>query len=267
MFDEFLKKLIDVGTSAGLKLLYAALILIIGLKLSSFLVKRFDKSPAYARLDPGVKSFLKSGTKVLLYVLVFLTAAYTVGIPMTSFMTILASCGLAIGLALQGSLSNLAGGLMILLFKPFKVGDFILANGQEGTVKSITVFYTFLHSPDNKVVTIPNGTITSGDVVNYWTLDKARLDIPFCTAYSDDIDKTREVVLAVAAARENVLSDPAPEVLLDKMNDSSLDFILRVWVAGKDYWDARFGLTEEVKKALDKNHITIPFPQLDVHQK
>ncbi len=265
--DHFLENLIELGTTAGLKLLYAILILVIGLKLAGFLVKRFDKSPAYARLDPGVKSFLKSGTKVVLYVLVFLTAAYTIGIPMTSFMTILASCGLAVGLALQGSLSNLAGGLMILLFKPFKVGDFILANGQEGTVKAITVFYTILHSPENKVVTIPNGTITSGDVVNYWALDKTRLDIPFSTAYEDDIDKTRDVVLAVAASRENVLSDPKPEVLLDKMDSSSLNFILRVWVAGKDYWDARFGLTEEVKKALDKNDITIPFPQLDVHQK
>ncbi len=265
--QQFLDKLIDLGTAAGLKLLYAIIILVVGLKLSSFLVKRFDKSPAYAKLDPSVKSFLKSGAKVLLYVLVFLTAAYVIGIPMTSFMTILASCGLAVGLALQGSLSNLAGGLMILLFKPFKVGDFIEANGEQGTVEAITIFYTILHSPENRVVTIPNGTITSGDVVNYWTLDKARLDIPFCTAYADDIDKTRDVVLAVAAARDNVLADPAPQVLLDKMNESSLDFILRVWVEGKDYWDARFGLAEEVKKALDKNNITIPFPQLDVHQK
>ena len=265
--QQFLEKLIDLGTAAGLKLLYALIILVVGLKLSSFLVKRFDKSPAYRKLDPSVKSFLKSGTKVLLYILVFLTAAYIIGIPMTSFMTILASCGLAVGLALQGSLSNLAGGLMILLFKPFKVGDFIEANGEQGTVEAITIFYTILHSPENRVVTIPNGTITSGDVVNYWTLDKARLDIPFCTAYADDIDKTREVVLAVAAARDNVLTDPAPQVLLDKMNESSLDFILRVWVAGKDYWDARFGLAEEVKKALDANNITIPFPQLDVHQK
>ena len=265
--QQFLDKLIDLVTAAGLKLLYAIIILVVGLKLSSFLVKRFDKSPAYAKLDPSVKSFLKSGAKVLLYILVFLTAAYVIGIPMTSFMTILASCGLAVGLALQGSLSNLAGGLMILLFKPFKVGDFIEANGEQGTVEAITIFYTILHSPENRVVTIPNGTITSGDVVNYWTLDKARLDIPFCTAYADDIDKTREVVLAVAAARENVLADPAPQVLLDKMNESSLDFILRVWVEGKDYWDARFGLAEEVKKALDANGITIPFPQLDVHQK
>ena len=265
--QQFLDKLIDLGTAAGLKLLYAIIILVVGLKLSSFLVKRFDKSPAYAKLDPSVKSFLKSAAKALLYILVFLTAAYVVGIPMTSFMTILASCGLAVGLALQGSLSNLAGGLMILLFKPFKVGDFIEANGEQGTVKSITIFYTILHSPENKVVTIPNGTITSGDVVNYWALDNVRLDIPFCTAYDDDIDKTREVVLAVAAARDNVLESPAPEVLLDKMNESSLDFILRVWVEGKDYWDARFGLAEEVKKALDKNNITIPFPQLDVHQK
>lgn len=265
--EQFLQKLIDLGTSAGLKLLYAILILVIGLKLSSFLVKRFDKSPAFSKLDPSLKSFLKSGTKVLLYILVFLTAAYVIGIPMTSFMTILASCGLAVGLALQGSLSNLAGGLMILLFKPFKVGDFILANGQEGTVQAITIFYTILHSPENKVVTIPNGTITSGDVVNYWTLGKTRIDIPFSTAYSDDIDKTREVVLAVASARENVLTDPAPEVLLDKMNESSLDFILRVWADGKDYWDIHFGLAEEVKKALDKNSITIPFPQLDIHQK
>ncbi len=265
--EQFLQKIIDIGTTAGLKILYALIILIVGIKLTGFLVKRFDKSPAYAKLDPSLKSFLKSGAKALLYILVFLTAAYVIGIPMTSFMTILASCGLAIGLALQGSLSNLAGGLMILLFKPFKVGDFIEANGEQGTVQSITIFYTILHSPENRVVTIPNGTITSGDVVNYWMLDKARLDIPFSTAYDDDIDKTREVVLEVAAAWDIVLDDPAPAVLLDKMDSSSLNFILRVWVEGKNYWDAHFGLAEDIKKALDKNGITIPFPQLDIHQK
>ena len=265
--QQFLEKLIDLGTTAGIKLLYAILILVVGLKLSSFLVKRFDKSPAYAKLDPSLKSFLKSGAKALLYTLVFLTAAYVVGIPMTSFMTILASCGLAVGLALQGSLANLAGGLMILLFKPFKVGDFIEASGKQGTVKAITIFYTIIRTLDNYVVTIPNGTITSGDVINYLTLEKARLDVPFCTAYADDIDKTREVVLAVANASDIVLSDPAPLVLLDKMDNSSLNFVLRVWAAGPNYWDARFVLAESVKKALDAQGITIPFPQLDVHQK
>ncbi len=259
------KELIQRATSVGLNLLGALLVLIVGIKVSKWLIKWLEKGRAFQKLDAGVRTFLLSALHVVLLALVFLTAAYILGIPTTSFLTVLASAGLAIGLALQGSLSNLAGGLMILIFKPFRVGDFIEVNGKSGTVHDITVFYTILHAPDNKVITIPNGTVTAGDITNYWTLEQVRLDVPCSTAYDADIARTREVLLAVAAARAEILTDPAPQVVLDKMGESSLDYILRVWVCGRDYWQTRYALNEAVKTAFDHNGIGIPFPQLDIH--
>lgn len=263
--QAFLEKLIEIGTTAGLKILYAAIILIVGMKLSKFVIKLLNKSRGFNKLDAGVRSFIQSALKIVLFALVFISAAYVVGIPITSFITILASCGLAIGLALQGALSNLAGGLMILIFKPFKVGDFIDANGKMGTVNDITIFYTIIHTADNRVVTIPNGTITSSDIMNYSALDTVRLDIPASTSYSDGIDKTRQVLLDLAKSNELVLSSPEPMVFLDKMNSSSLDYVLRVWVNTGDFWKVKFELTEGVCRAFEENEISIPFPQIDVH--
>ena len=265
--QKILDRLAEAVTNVGLKLIFTALILVIGLKLSKWVIKWINRGHGYSKLDAGVRTFINSALKIVLNALVVLTAAYVLGIPMTSFMTVLASCGLAVGLALQGALSNLAGGLMILIFKPFRVGDYIETNGKTGTVHDITVFYTVLYTADNHVVTIPNGTVMAGDVVNYWQKEEVRLDIPCSTSYSDDIDKTRDVLLTLASETPEALDTPAPEVILTTMNSSSLDFVMRIWVKSGDYWKVKLSLPEQVKKAFDKNGISIPFPQLDVHTK
>ncbi len=263
----FLDEIIKIGASAGLKLLYAVIIVAVGLKLNKLIIKWLNKGHGYKKLDASVRTFIDSAVRIVLLILVFVTAAYVIGIPITSFLTLLASCGLAVGLALQGALSNLAGGLMILIFKPFKVGDFIDANGKTGTVTNITVFYTIIKTYDGKVVTIPNGTITASDITNYWELGISRLDIKCSTSYDDDIDRTREVLLALASEDERVLKNPPPKVMLDCMNSSSLDFIFAIWVNSKDYWDVKYDMNEKVKKTFDRNGISIPYPQLDVHTK
>jgi small conductance mechanosensitive channel len=171
----------------------------------------------------------------------------------------------AVGLALQGALSNFAGGLMILIFKPFKVGDFIENGAVMGTVKDITIIYTILHTVDNKVVTIPNGTLTNSNVINYSALPSRRVDIKFSAGYHDDIEKVKSVLMGVAEAHEKVLKDPAPFVRLTAQGSSSLDYTFRVWCAGPDYWDVYFDMMERVKMAFDENGISIPFQQVDVH--
>ena len=187
------------------------------------------------------------------------------GIPTTSFITALASCGVAIGLALQGALGNLAGGIMILIFKPFKIGDYITTASNSGTVSNITIMYTVLKTPDNKVITIPNGTLTNSVIENYSSSDKRRVDLVFTTAYDCDIDKVREILLAAANGHAKVLHEPEPFARLTKHGDSSLEYTMRVWCNADDYWDVNFDLIETVKRDFDANGISIPYPQMDVH--
>lgn len=259
---EYLKQL---GTDVGLKIVFGILVLFIGFKIAKWVVKLVSKGRAFQKLDKSVQSFLLSFVKVILYALVIASAAIIWGIPTTSFMTIFTSAGVAIGLALQGALSNFAGGLMILIFKPFKIGDFIENGAVMGTVKDITIIYTILHTVDNKVVTIPNGTLTNSNVINYSTLPVRRVDIKFSAGYHDDIDKVKSVLMSVAEAHEKVLKDPAPFIRLTAQAASSLDYTFRVWVNGADYWEVYFDMMERVKKAFDENGISIPFQQVDVH--
>ena len=259
---EYLKQL---GTDVGLKLLFGLVVLFVGFKLAKWVVKLVSKGRAFGKLDESVKSFLLSFIKIVLYSLVIASAAIIWGIPTTSFLTIFTSAGVAVGLALQGALSNFAGGLMILIFKPFKVGDFIENGAVMGTVKDITIIYTILHTVDNKVVTIPNGTLTNSNVINYSALPSRRVDIKFSAGYHDDIEKVKKVLMSVAESHEKVLKDPAPFVRLVAQGPSSLDYTFRVWCSGADYWDVYFDMMERVKKAFDENGITIPFQQVDVH--
>ena len=259
---EYLKQL---GTDVGLKIVFGILVLFIGFKIAKWVVKLVSKGRAFQKLDKSVQSFLLSFVKIILYALVIASAAIIWGIPTTSFMTIFTSAGVAIGLALQGALSNFAGGLMILIFKPFKIGDFIENGAVMGTVKDITIIYTILHTVDNKVVTIPNGTLTNSNVINYSTLPVRRVDIKFSAGYHDDIDKVKSVLMSVAEAHEKVLKDPAPFIRLTAQAASSLDYTFRVWVNGADYWEVYFDMMERVKKAFDENGISIPFQQVDVH--
>ena len=194
-----------------------------------------------------------------------ITIASILGIPATSFITILASCGVAVGLALQGTLSNFAGGLMLLLFKPFKVGDYVEVAGEAGTVAEISVVYTVILTVDNRRITIPNGSLTNSVIENYSAEEQRRVDLTFCTAYDCDIEKTKKVITDVVSAHSLVLSDPAPFVRLSAHGESSLTYTVRAWCKTENYWDVHFDLTEQVKEAFDKNGIQIPYPQMDVH--
>jgi len=264
-FDKILNYIVELLTSFGIKLIAAVLVLFIGIKIIKLVKKWLKSSPRMDKIDNGVRSFISSFSGVALYIFLFITIAMILGIPTTSFITALASCGVAIGLALQGSLSNLAGGIMLLLFKPFKVGDFITTVSESGTVTNITIMYTVLTTPDNKVVTIPNGSLSNSVVENYSASDTRRVDNVFTVSYDSDINKVKEILDNVLKEHEKVLADPEPFVRLTKHGDSALEFTTRAWCKTEDYWDVNFDLIETVKKEFDKNNISIPYPQMDVH--
>ena len=254
-----------VGATSIFKILLAVAILIVGSKSIKLLLRLLNKSRGYTGLDESVRSFLNSFIRVVLYAVLYITAATALGVPETSLVAALASCGLAVGLALQGSLSNFAGGIMILIFKPFKIGDYIVSGEFEGTVREINVLYTVIITLDNRKVTIPNGSISNAPVTDVTGLPTRRMDIPVGIAYAADIDKALSALLGVAADENNVLKSPIPEAMVDSLGDSSVNLILRVWVATENYWDVRYRLTKRVKETFDRNGIGIPFPQMDVH--
>ncbi|MFA6948057.1 MAG: mechanosensitive ion channel domain-containing protein [Eubacteriales bacterium] len=265
--QAFLDSLVEFATTAGLKIVYAAVVIVVGLKLVNMLVKAMTRGKLMSKLENGAHSFIISFVSIALKIIVFIAAAGILGVPMTSFITMLASAGLAIGLAFQGSLSNVAGGLMILIFHPFKAGDYIDTHSDSGTVKEINIFYTVLVTLDNRVITIPNGSISNSTIINYSAQEQRRVDLVFSAAYTSDIDKVKTILLDTCKAHPCVLADPEPFARLSKHNDSSLDFTVRVWVKAADYWTVYFDLTEQVKKNFDAAGIEIPFPQVDVHQR
>ncbi len=265
--SNFLNKLSDLATSYIFDVIMALLIIIVGCKLVKFVVKLINKTKGYKKLDEAVRSFLNSFIKIFLYVVVFISAATTLGVPITSFVTILASCGLAVGLALQGSLSNLAGGIMILIFKPFKMGDYIVSGGSEGTVKEINIFYTRLTTPDNKIVTIPNGVLSNSTVVDVTGNATRRVDFVIGISYNSDVKKALEILMELGTTNPYALKDPEPAVLISEYSDSSVNLCLRIWVNTPDYWGALGDIKDRVKDEFDKNNIEIPFPQMDVHVK
>ena len=261
---NFLKELV---TTAGLRILYAALIIIIGLKLIKFFAKRSEKAKWYRRIDKSVAHFIVSSVNVILKVLVFVSAALVLGVPATSFVAILTSAGVAIGLALQGSLSNFAGGLMILIFKPFRVGDYIESAEVSGTVQDISIFYTVLITPDNKTIHCPNGALSNTHVTNYSEQETRRVDVPVSVSYDADVQTVKRLLLETAAANTMILPEQPPFVRLSDCADSSLDFTVRVWCKNADYWTVKFDLTESIQAALVTAGIEIPYPQMDIHVK
>lgn len=265
--SNFLSFIIQTATSLGLKLLIAALILVVGLFVIGSIKKFIKTSNKLNKMDSSLRSFLASFATIAMYIVLFITIASVLGVPMTSFLTILASCGVAIGLALQGSLSNFAGGVMILLFKPFKVGDFIEASGESGVVSEISVIYTVLLTVDNKRITVPNGSLTNSVITNYSAENLRRVDMTFTTAYNCDIAKTKSIIENIIAEHPMALKDPAPFVKLSKHGDSSLEYTVRIWCENANYWSVYFDVMESVKTAFDENNIEIPFPQMDVHVK
>ncbi len=263
--EEFFTYLKTKGTDVALNLLLGLVILIIGLKIAKLIVKALSKGKAFQKMDKGAQSFLMSFVKVVLYAVVISSAAIVWGVPSTTFVTLFTSAGVAIGLALQGSLSNLAGGLMILVFHPFKVGDYIEGSGCAGTVTDITVIYTILTTPDNRVITIPNGSLTNANITNFSKLDIRRVDLTPTASYEAGIDEVRDVLLNVAKSHKLVLQDPEPFVKLSKNNDSSLEYTFRVWCKNADYWTVYFDCIENIKKAFDEKGIEIPYNKLDVN--
>jgi len=263
--EKIMEYLFELLASFGTKLLAALVILFVGSKAIKFIKKWIKKSPKLDKLDTGVRTFMSSFAGVALYIFLFITIAMVLGIPTTSFITALASCGVAIGLALQGALGNLAGGIMILIFKPFKIGDYITTSAVSGTVSNITIMYTVLKTPDNKVITIPNGTLTNTVVENYSSVENRRVDLVFTTGYDCDVDKVKSILMNVVTAHEKVLKDPEPFARLTNHGDSALEYTVRAWCKTEDYWDVNFDLVETVKKEFDANGISIPYPQMDVH--
>lgn len=266
-WEKILARLLEFATSWGVKLLAAIAVFIIGAKLIGTFTKWLKKSHKLDKLDTSLRSFLVSFSKIALYILLIITVAMILGIPATSFITILASCGVAIGLALQGSLSNLAGGIMILLFKPFKVGDYVEVSGESGTVTEITVVYTIILTNDNKRITIPNGTLTNSVIKNYSSEKLRRVDLKFTAAYDCDVNKVKGVIAEVVNSQALALKDPEPFIRLFEHSDSALTYTVRVWCKNEDYWTLYYDILEGVNEAFDKNGIEIPYPQMDVHVK
>ena len=264
-FSKLIDTVMEMGASFGLKIIEAIIVLRVGLKMVKIVKKFLRKSPKLDKMDAGLRSFLGSAASILLYALIIITVAMILGVPVTSFITILASCGVAVGLALQGSLSNLAGGIMLLLFKPFKIGDYIEAAGEAGTVTEISVMYTEIITFDNKRITIPNGSLTNSVIENYSSEDTRRVDLTFNTSYANDVDTVKEVIMKVVENHPAILKTPEPFVRLSAHKDSSLEYAVRVWCKSANYWDVYFDLMEMVKKAFDENGVQIPYPQVDVH--
>jgi len=253
------------GTEYGLRLLGALVVLVIGLWIIRLLTKGSRKLMDKSNIEPSLKSFIKSLVSILLKILLVISVLGMIGIQMTSFIALLAAAGLAVGMALSGTLQNFAGGVMILMFKPFKVGDFIDAQGHSGVVKEIQIFVTILTTPDNKTIFIPNGSLSNGSMTNFNRQVNRRVDWTFGIAYGDDYDTAKEMILKLIGEDERILPDPAPFVALAELASSSVNLTARVWVNAPDYWGVLFDLNEKFYKNAGKAGINIPFPQMDVH--
>ena len=267
--EDFLKKISDFLINSGLRFLLACLIIFVGFKLIKFLISRIAKGRGFQRIDPSAQSFIKSFVNIAAKIIIVITAAAVMGVPMTSMTAIIGSAGLAIGLALQGGLSNLAGGFLLLVFKPFTLGEYIkTADGYEGTVVKIDIFYTTLKMADNTKIVIPNGKLSNeaiSDVSHYGT---RRVELKLSAGYQNDIDQVIEILKDTASKHALVINDPAPPfAALTSHGDNALNYVLRVWCNKDDYWTVYYDICAEIKKAFDQNEIEIPFPQLDIHLK
>jgi small conductance mechanosensitive channel len=263
--EGLLDKIIEACTQYGFKLVAALLIFFIGQWVARLLSRGAENLLAKAKVEKTLASF---GRNILYWVLmafICIAALNKIGVETTSFIALLGAAGLAVGLALQGSLSNFAAGVMIIIFRPFKVGDFIAAGGTMGTVAEIQIFNTILDAPDNRREIVPNSKITGDNVTNFSAIEKRRIDLTFGISYGDDMKKAKEVLMALVLGDPRVLKDPAPVVAVSELGESSVNLVCRPWVKPEDYWDVRFFVVEQGKLALEKAGITIPFPQRDVH--
>lgn len=263
--EEILDKVYQLLTVYGLKVLAALAIFIIGRWVAKGIRKLVERIMLKNNVDPTLVSFASSLAYIGLLAFIIIAALGQLGIQTTSFIAILGAAGLAIGLALQGSLSNFAAGFLLIIFRPFKVGDLIEGGGVFGVVENIQIFTTQLKTADNKTVIVPNSNLTNDNIVNWTVKGTRRIDMVFGIGYEDDIDKARSLMAEIIAADDRILKDPEPQIAVSELADSSVNFVVRPWVKVSDYWGVYFDLTEKIKKSFDANSVAIPFPQRDVH--
>lgn len=264
--DQLIDQVTAMGLQAGKSLLLAVVVAVVGRYAIKFINKFVAGMLERRNVEPTVQSFLKSFVNILLVTLLIITVVGTLGVNTTSLAALLASAGLAVGMALSGNLQNLAGGLILLFFKPFKVGDFIEAQGVSGIVKAIQTFHTVLTTTDNKEMFIPNGPLSSGNVTNYTKNALRRVDFTVSVEYGTDVQKVKEVTLELLKADERIMQEPAPFIALKELASSSVDFTVRVWTKATDYWDVFFETNERIYAEFNKQGIKFPFPQLQIHQ-
>jgi len=263
--SKHLDTFIEMTIGYGPRVVLAIIVLIAGLWVIGRFVAVMKAGMERGRIEPTLSRFLGSLVSVGLKALLFISVASMIGIATTSFIAVLGAAGLAVGLALQGSLGNFAGGVLILAFRPFRVGDFIESQGIAGTVLEIQIFNTLMKTPDNKRIVIPNGALSNGIITNFSTEGTRRVDLVFSIGYGDDIARAKAIIRRVVSADTRVFSEPEPLIVVGKLSESSVDITTRVWANSADYWPLYFHLLESVKIAFDAEGVTIPFPQRDVH--
>ncbi len=265
--ENLINDLISMIVPFAKNIVVALIVFVLGMKIANLIVKKFKRSKAYEGMDKSVSTFIASFISIALKTVVIVSVIAILGIPMSSVVALVASAGVAIGLAVQGALSNLVGGIMILFFKPFKVGDYVESQGVSGTVSEISVLYTKILTVDNRAVTVPNGNLTNSIITNFSSEDLRRVDVEIFADYANDIEKVKETMLAVAENCPKALKDPAYAAVVLDCADSGIKYALRVWCNNADYWEVKFALTEGVRNAFKDSEINIPYNQLDVHIK
>ncbi len=265
MSEEQIQTIIAYVTDYGLKVVYALVIFIVGKWIAKLVCGLIKKAMKKSKVDAILVGFVSNIAYYVLMIVVIIAAVQKLGIQTTSFIAVLGAAGLAVGLALQGSLSNFASGVLIIMFRPFKIGDFVEAGGVTGVIDEIGILVVHMHTPDNKGIIVPNSQIMNAHIVNYNKHEIRRVDMVFGIGYGDDIDKTKAVLADILAKDERVLEDPAPAIAVSALADSSVNFNVRPWCDAADYWGVFLDTHESVKKRFDAEGISIPFPQTDVH--
>jgi small conductance mechanosensitive channel len=263
--QEQIDSIIEFVTYYGLKIVVALVIFIVGKWVAGIIRNILRRAMEKGNVDAALVGFLSSIAYYILLIVVVISAVSHLGIQTTSLVAVLGAAGLAVGFALQGSLSNFASGVLIILFRPFKVGDFVEAGGVMGVVDEIGILVTEMHTPDNKGIIVPNSQVMGAHIVNFNKHETRRCDMVFGIGYGDSIDKAKEILLSIIEADERCLKDPAPTVAVSEHGDSSVNIVCRPWVKGSDYWGVLFDTHEAVKKRFDEEGVSIPFPQRDVH--
>ena len=264
--EQVIQQIITFCVDAGKSILLAAVIFIAGRFLISVINRLVAQMMERRKIDATIQSFLRSFINILLTILLLISVVSALGVNTTSFAALLASAGVAVGMALSGNLQNLAGGLIILLFKPYKVGDYVDAQGVSGTVKEIQIFHTVLVTPDNKIIYVPNGSLSSGSVTNYSLSQLRRVDWTVGVEYGTEIEKVRQTVLDLIKKDGRILTEPAPFIALSALADSSVNITIRVWVKNEDYWGVFFDMNQNIYEVFNREGISFPFPQVTVHQ-